>query len=117
MPKLIDYDRLAQLHREGRSAREIATILGCTERSVSRWRTVTGHNVRPASTPYPPSVRERAARLIEDGCSLEETGRTLGIWPATIARWFPDAPRMTHAERAEWAAYCKKHGKVLAGTS
>jgi transposase-like protein len=113
----VDLERMAALHAQGLSARDIASILGCTCRAVQRWRTRTGHNVRPAPGRHPASVRQQAGMLLEDGCSLAEAARTLGVDAKTVARWFPDAHRMTQTERGEWAAYCKKNGKVLAGAS
>jgi DNA-binding CsgD family transcriptional regulator len=109
----VDTERLAALHAEGRSAREIAEALECAPRTVSRWRSRTGHNIRSAAVTYPPSTHERARRLIEDGCSLEEVARTVGTTGKTIARWFPDARRMTPTERGEWARFCKLNRHVL----
>lgn len=61
--------------------------------------------------------REQARRLIEDGCSLAETARTVGVDAKTVGRWFPDAPRMTTAEVAEWARFCKANQRVLGGAN
>ena len=58
-------------------------------------------------------TRERARLLIEDGCTLAETARSVGVDAKTIGRWFPTAPRMTPAEVAEWARFCKANQHVL----
>lgn len=111
----VDQQRLAALHADGKSAREIAEILGCTPRTVVRWRSITGHTVRPAPVRVSPSVKERALQLLADGCSLAEVGRTVGVDQSTVGRWFPDAPRMSSAEVVEWARFCKANKHVIGG--
>lgn len=113
MSTTTDFDRIAELHAAGKSAPEIALAVGCTSRTVQRWRQRTGNTLAPRRDPYPDSVRQQAARLIADGCNIQETARTVGVDPNTIKRWMPDAPRMTRIERSQWAAYCKHHRDVL----
>jgi transposase-like protein len=58
--------------------------------------------------PRPAADREAARRLIFDqGTTIAEAARTIGATPGTVARWFPDAPKMTRHERSAWANYCK----------
>ena len=81
---------------------DIATIVGCSERAVQRWRRRTGHIVHEAPARHDPSVKRRAGQLLDDGCHPAEVARTLGICPTTVKRWFPEAHRMSRAEVAAW---------------
>jgi transposase-like protein len=90
----MDVELVARLHSEGRSAAEISAIVGCTIRSVTRWRGRTGNRVIDQVPAHPETDREVARRLLfEDGCSIAEAARTVGAAWRTVARWFPDAPR------------------------
>lgn len=91
------YAAFLRMDREGRTGREIASALGVTPRTVVRWRGKAG-TARRRYPPRPESDHTAAARLIEDGCHIEEVARTLNVARATIVRWFPDAPRMPRDE-------------------
>ena len=81
-------DRVMELTRDGRSARDIAEILGITERSVLRHRRAAGLSREPG-TPMTADELRRAEALLNDGCSLQEVARTLGRSARTIKRRFP----------------------------
>jgi len=72
--------------------RNIAKIVGVTEDTVSKW-------FHDGNAPFShPPVRQKkitqgqlnkAEELLNDGASLRETGRTLGISYSTVAQYFP----------------------------
>lgn len=97
-----DDELMTRLQHEGRSAREIAAAVGCSERTVTRWRSRTDNRVTLPPPSHPESDRELARRLLfEDECSIAEAARTIGAAPSTVARWFPDAPRCDQAQILE----------------
>jgi DNA invertase Pin-like site-specific DNA recombinase len=81
-------DRVAQSSREGMTGEDIAARLGVTRRSVQRYRVRAGVS-GPAPIPLTPQQIARAAQLLDDGCSICETARTIGCSEGTIARRFP----------------------------
>lgn len=98
-----------RLDSEGRSAREIALILGVTQRTVTRMRARAGRLKRPATVPRPQEDRDLARMLLDEGCHIAEVARTVGVeWP-TIRRWFPDAAVMSRRESGVLAAASRKY--------
>ena len=93
-------ETVRRLTREGRSASEIAVILGVTKRTVMRHRQAAGIS-RPWRTPLTSDQIARMAALLADGVSREETARTLGVHPKTVRRYFPDA-RWSHQQAGSW---------------
>jgi len=91
-------DRMRELDRAGASLAQIATAFGVTIRTASRWRLELNLQHEPAHIPRPASDRERAAELLDEGCSFEEAARTLGVTGPTIRRWFPDRSAWTREE-------------------
>ena len=77
---------------------EIAESFHVTERTVVRWRTRMGVNLREPATPHSLGDRERARQLLDEGCSRAEVGRTLGVAGRTVHRWFPDEPGWSKAQ-------------------
>ena len=68
--------------------REIADQFGCCERQVSRIR--KDHNIqKPARTTMTEPEKAAALKLLQDGCSYKEAGRTIGRSPSAIRRHFP----------------------------
>jgi transposase-like protein len=45
--------------------------------------------------------------LLQDGASMEEAARSVGISSHTVRRWFPDARPWTRAQVGEYAAMCR----------
>ena len=92
MSKIVDYDKIAELNRQGYTAAQIATRVGCCTRVVSRWRVRTGA-AKPlpvnAGSPVTLERLESARRLLADGASQKETAVTLGMSRATLRRYFP----------------------------
>lgn len=68
---------VVRLTRLGRSAPEIAEIIGITPRTVQRHRQAAGISAGPA-IPLSAHEKERALSLLQDGASYAEVGRTLG---------------------------------------
>ena len=81
-----------ELNASGLSAEIIAERMGVTPRTIGRWRRRFGVMRGEASTPASAEDREKARRLLEDGCSLAEAARSVGVAPKTVRQWFPDAP-------------------------
>lgn len=55
-------------------------------------------------------LRAIARHLLDDGASIAEVARTIGVsWP-TIRQWFPDARVMTMRESTDWARFMQHHG-------
>lgn len=85
-------NQFAALDDAGNTTRHIATELGVTTRTIQRWRQATGRPRRlEPKPPHTSTDREQARRLIEDGCSITETARTIGVSWVTIRAWFPEA--------------------------
>jgi DNA-binding CsgD family transcriptional regulator len=89
-----DHERMAYMHSQGYTAREIGAAVGCTARTVARWRASTDRSSPTPPTAIAPISEERlaqAAQMLADGASQRDTSRTLGIAPDTLHRHFPDA--------------------------
>lgn len=95
-------ERFFELHKDGRSASEIAAILGVSPRTIQRYRAATQLAAKPHA-PRPASDRERVKALLDDGCSFAEAARTVGVEPTTAKRWFPDIPRWTKSQAGTYA--------------
>lgn len=107
-------DRFLELDKTGWSAAEIAHELRVSVRTVERWRSTHGRRKHDTATPFPPEARQRAAALIADGCSIAEAARTVGASTATVARWFPDAPRWSKQQSAQWAVFVRRNREMAA---
>lgn len=79
---------VARMTRAGMSAAEIAVRLGCTERTVQRYRSVEGV-AKPAPQRIGAETRARALDMLRDGCSYREVARTLGCSRNTVRKWWP----------------------------
>lgn len=84
--RLYDWDKVVRLTLEGRSAFDIAAIVGCSTRSVQRIRFKTGISRPPAPLMTPEEVA-MAERMLDDGVSLGEIARTLGHRGGVYKRW------------------------------
>jgi len=94
------YDAFLELP-EGMSLREAAAALGCHHRQVSRFRARAGR-AQAAWTRHPQADRDRAGRLLAEGCPVTEVARTVGVCDKTILAWFPHAPRWSRADAARY---------------
>lgn len=80
---------IAELTRDGHSARDIAALLRISTRSVHRARKRAGI-ARPRAVPLSPAELARAVAMLDDGCSYGEIARSLGRpGHSCIARRFP----------------------------
>ena len=102
---------VAQLTRDGASAREIARRLGVTSRTVLRDRGVLGI-AQPEVPPISPDRLALAHRLLDDGASYREAARTVDCSQGTLAAHFPGYG-WTTLDSARFAAYCRHHRVVL----
>jgi IS30 family transposase len=81
-------DSVIELTEAGVTVKVIAERLGVTDRTVTRIRTrhYGGH---PKAWPLDEHEREIAEKMLDDGCSYLEVGKTLGRNQMTISRAFP----------------------------
>lgn len=84
-----DQNLIAEMTRRGLTAREIAGALGCTQRTVVRYRERAKVYVYAPAPPMSPDEVAWAQSMIEDGCNYYEIGRTLGRNWSTIAKRWP----------------------------
>lgn len=86
-----DYESIAELHRLGYSATQIAARAGCSTRTVVRWRRSQGLTTLPENASVPASQErlDAARRMLEDGVSHKDISRTLRMNPETLRRHFP----------------------------
>lgn len=104
-------DRVAVMTRQGRSAPEIAAILGVTERTVIRDRVATGC-ARPVTwRTLTAEDLQLAQQLLDDGCSVVEVARTVGCSADTIHKHFPGRG-WTLAQRCDYIAAIHRARKV-----
>lgn len=94
--------RVAELTRQGRSASDVAAILGITERTVQRDRAAKGI-AQPASRPLTATQLDRARQLLADGAPYKEVARTIGSDTTTLAKHFP-GQGWTRQQVSEWTA-------------
>lgn len=75
------YDQIVALVRQGLSVNVIAERLGVSTRMVVRARKARGMSVAQVggAVCHPPELWERAEEMVDDGVSLREIARTLGI--------------------------------------
>lgn len=110
------YERIAELTRQGLSARQIAEKLGTTRRTVERGRKATNTSVGPAPQEFwlTPGQITRAEQLIADGASLEEVARTIGCHPTSVyKRWGEHAwSRRQVAEHASLVRDMRRRGLI-----
>lgn len=103
---------VARMTRTGHSAEQIATRLGVTSRTVTRDRKALGI-AQPAATPLTDTEHAHAKRLLADGCSPEEVGRTLGRHPDVIRHHYPEH-KWTPQQIVDHAILVRNARKVLA---
>ena len=85
----VDTEELERLHGQGLSATQIAEQVGCTTRTVFRWRSLSGVARERAPIVASPETLQRARELFDDGASQQEVHRTTGIGQHTLSRHFP----------------------------
>ena len=83
-------ERVAQLTRRGRSASDIAFIVGISPRSVTRNRALAGLTADYVRPPAPNEDQLLSAKvLLADGASYPEVARTLGFTATTWRKRLP----------------------------
>lgn len=100
-------EQVRRLTREGKSAPEIAAILGVSARTVARHRVATGCAKGRPGDPMTPDEISRARQLLADGCSRKEVARTLGRDPKTINRHFPGCG-WSKSESGRYAVFMRR---------
>jgi DNA-binding CsgD family transcriptional regulator len=109
-------ERVAQLTREGRSAVDIAALVGITKRSVVRIRSDMGLSRESSGPPMTEDERRRALDLLQDGCSYAEVARTLGRNKNVIAARWPGYS-WTRTQAGEAAAMARRANRQMARLS
>lgn len=77
---------VTELVDQGLSDAEIAAKLGCTERSVQRYKDLTGLIRRP-SRPLTADEMIRIGELYDDGCPLTDIAETIGRKRETVSAY------------------------------
>ena len=103
---------IARMHAAGSSAPAIARQAGCSVRTVERYR-ASLRDVPLGAAPPKLAEREEAGRLLADGVPISEVARTVGVGWRTVAKWFPDAPRMSPVEVGQLATVARRYREVL----
>jgi transposase len=98
--------------QSGWSAARIAERFDVNIRTVQRWRTRLGVNRLPAPLQHPESDRRRAEFLLDEGCSFQETARTVGVDRSTIYRWFPGREPWSKSEAGRFSALVRHYGEA-----
>jgi methylphosphotriester-DNA--protein-cysteine methyltransferase len=81
-------ERVAEWTRAGVVAEDIAARLKISKRSVLRYRRRAGV-AQPPPVPLTAEQLARAEHLLDDGCSVAETARTIGCSDRSVVRHFP----------------------------
>jgi transposase len=102
------FDRFLELDDAGWSGRQIAKDLGVAERTVCRWRALTGRAKQEAPATHPASDRARAAEMIADGAPIQEAAAAVGVTYATVRRWFPDAQAWTKSQAGQYGQMSRR---------
>lgn len=100
--------RVANLTLDGRTVADIAATLGVTPRTVERDRTALGL-VKPKPPRLDDAEIATAATLLDEGCSYEEVGRTLGRSARHLQRRLP-GHSWTKEQVGQWAMFMRHHG-------
>lgn len=84
-----DIARIVRLYQLGVPVKEIAALVKCSERTVTRWVRDAGIPYRANINPLSPDDLVEAEKMLDDGASYQETARTLGCGVAVLTRRFP----------------------------
>lgn len=100
-----DVETVVRLAREGMSDAAIGDRLGLDRSTVAKKRVQGG--VRRPRNVITPEQRAQIDAFANDGVSVNEIARTVGVsWP-TVAKQRPDAVWGTQ-QAAEWGAYFRR---------
>lgn len=109
--------RIAELTRQHLSAREISELLSIAPRTVTRARGRAG--VAQQCIPsyvWTDESLATAGRLLDDGASFTEVGRTLGCSPEAVSKHFPGRG-WTHQQSGSLGIFVARtnirHGKAV----
>jgi len=114
MSRHYDWEMIAKLTLEGKTAREISELIGCTKRTVSRARVATGTAQivsEFASRPITDERLEQIRFMVEDGAPVSEIEKTLRTTYTTVNKYFPGSSwnreeisaHVANIQRARWA--------------
>lgn len=103
-------ERARELSMGGATVPEIASRLGVSEGTASRYRKDTGVAQRRAPNLTPEQLK-RAQDMIGDGCPHVEIARTLGVSPSAVSRRFPRTG-WTPQEAGRWSQFIRNQKVV-----
>lgn len=83
-----DPEVVRELTERGNSAAQIAMMVGCSKRTVTRIRARLGIS-QPGAVLYSDETRATVYEMLKDGMSYLEVSRTMQIPPKRLWKWFP----------------------------
>jgi hypothetical protein len=87
--------------------RQINTAVLYKQREPPKTKTVRA----PHPNQAPDAERSHAKRLLDDGASYQEVGRTIGRYPSTIANWWPGF-QWSHKQMGEASAMARRLNQI-----
>ena len=109
MPPARFHDEILAMTRQGMRAADIAARLGVCQSTVHKVREKTGNQVR-TMRPFTADEIAQAEQMLDDGCSYNEVGRTLGRQGHVIAKRWPGRGWSRH-DSATYGALMRYHGR------
>lgn len=106
-------ERIAELTRQGLTAKVIAEKLNITRRSVVRIRAAMGV-AQPAPQRMTADELARAEALLVDGASVTEAARTIGRCDQALRKHFPQYA-WSPSQAAELAVLVQRAKRLLPG--
>lgn len=85
------------------SAVVLAKRYGVSERTITRWRRAAGVRLAAVPVKHPERARALVEVLLDEGASLSEAGRTVGVSHKTVRRWFPERDGWSRSEGGSFA--------------
>lgn len=109
-------DERDTIRRRTRAGDTVATIAAAVHRSprtIQRYQIRLGlRTLQDPPPPLPDGWEDHALRLLDDGASLAETARTIGVDFRTVRRRFPDRG-WTHQQAGQLAQIIRRYGKEV----
>jgi DNA invertase Pin-like site-specific DNA recombinase len=105
-------EKLRLMTMQGHTIADIAAAIGCTARTVSRWRTRLGLT-KPLAPPWTDEQDRLARNLLQDGCPYREVARTVHHDYKSVMYRFPDYPTTAHNPIAGMHAIAERLGLTL----
>ena len=82
-PEQFDFSPALEMHQAGKTAKEIAAVIGCSESTVYSWKVRNGLS-KPMGSHF---NEERAAQMFKAGATLPEVAKALGCSEGTALNY------------------------------